>query len=730
MCATWISTCTRRRKSSSGRFVAAALLLLGGPTESFCHTFSIVAWDPETKAFGVAVSTLPDAVGTLVPWARFGVGAVATQARVNAGFGPRGLKLLEEGRSADEALQELLRDDELKEQRQLAIVDAAGRVAAHTGSKCMDWAGHRPGKHFSVQGNILVSEKTVEAMKAAFEKEGHFVERLMAALEAGRAAGGDKRGHHSAALLVVHSDAERWYGKGYDRLVDLRVDHHDEPVAELRRLLSRKLGEKPKAGPRVLRQPEGDDVAELSRLLARRGYLTGEPPRVFTDRVADAVRAFKRDAGLGAGDTVDAAVLAALARAEPLRAAAAGGEITPPFEPWEDANGDGRHNKDEKYTDTNGNGRFDYVWLAGFSPGRHATAVHDPLTAQALVVAQGKQTAAVVVLDIIGLLYRDVGEIRKLASAKTGIPEANIIVASTHNHNSSDTLGLWGGLPTMSGRDPAYLASMKEKAAAVVAEAHAKLTPVKVRWASAEIKGLCGDSRKPVIMNEVGRALLFEGADGKAVASFVNYGCHPEARGSRNTEITSDYPNWVREEMRTRFGGAPCVFTVGDIGGLIAPRVGRKWEDAERMGRTIAGRLAEELAKAPAEPVEAFKIASRKVRFPLDNVMFQRAAKAGNFGNPEGYIEEGHIPSELTALRLGPVVLFSSPGEIFPELGAELYDAVESPRKIMIGLGNDELGYIMPETSWTPGEYCESMSVGAKTGTILATETRALLKGF
>jgi hypothetical protein len=433
------------------------------------------------------------------------------------------------------------------------------------------------------------------------------------------------------------------------------------------------------------------------------------------------------------------ALLAGCAAAPPppagLEAGAASRDITPPFEAWEDRDRNGRRGQDEPFTDVNGNGKFDSVWLAGFSPGRGALGVHDPLTAQALVLRAGETRAAIVVLDLIGLLYKDAQQIRRAAAAATGIPEGHIVVASTHNHNSSDTLGLWGGLPLLSGRDPAYLEAMTRRAVEAIVEAHGRLTPVRVRWAEAEIKGLCGDSRPPVVMNEVGRAILFEGADGRPAASFVSYGCHPEALGSRNRMITSDYPHYVRAAMAERFGGAPCVFSVSDIGGLIAPRVGRRWEDCERMGRTIADRLGEALAAAAPERVDALKVARRAATFPLDNPMFQRAARAGNFGPADGYIVEGEggamtIPSELTAIRLGQIVLVTSPGEIFPELGAELYAAIEAPRKVLIGLGNDELGYIMPENSWTPGEYCESMSLGARTGTILLRETRELLRGF
>jgi uncharacterized Ntn-hydrolase superfamily protein len=198
-------------------------------------TFSIVGFDPETGDLGVAVQSKFFAVGAVVPWARAGVGAVASQAFGNPTFGPRGLDLLEEGVSPSEVLERLAATDEEWERRQVGIVDAKGRSAAHTGSGCMDWAGQVSGANFTAQGNILVSEETVNAMARAYrETEGRLGEKLMRALEEGQKAGGDSRGKQSAAILVVREGGG--YGGYDDRYCDLRVDDHPEPIRELRRL--------------------------------------------------------------------------------------------------------------------------------------------------------------------------------------------------------------------------------------------------------------------------------------------------------------------------------------------------------------------------------------------------------------------------------------------------------------------------------------------------------------
>lgn len=205
------------------------------------HTFSIVAFDPKTGDLGVAVESKYFGVGSVVPWAKAGIGAIATQAMGKMGYGIDGLALMEQGKSAPDALAALLARDARREHRQVAMIDATGRTAAHTGAECFAYAGHRIGEHFSVQGNLLAGEEVVKAMAETFEKarasgEGELAEWMMRALEAGQAAGGDKRGQQSAALLVVR--AHGGPGGDNDRYIDLRVEDHAEPIAELARLLA------------------------------------------------------------------------------------------------------------------------------------------------------------------------------------------------------------------------------------------------------------------------------------------------------------------------------------------------------------------------------------------------------------------------------------------------------------------------------------------------------------
>jgi uncharacterized Ntn-hydrolase superfamily protein len=211
-----------------------------GDASPLVATFSVVGFDPGTGDLGVAVQSKFFGVGSVVPWAKAGVGAIATQSRANVNYGPDGLALLQSGKDARESLKQLTDADAKSAVRQAGIVDARGSSASFTGTNCQPWAGHREGKHFCVQGNILAGPEVVDEMAKAFEAArkvdgSELADWLVAALEAGQKAGGDKRGQQSAALLVVRDKAG--YDRANDRFIDLRVEDHAEPIKELARLL-------------------------------------------------------------------------------------------------------------------------------------------------------------------------------------------------------------------------------------------------------------------------------------------------------------------------------------------------------------------------------------------------------------------------------------------------------------------------------------------------------------
>jgi uncharacterized Ntn-hydrolase superfamily protein len=225
--------------------VACSLLARSSAHDLDVNTFSIVAYDPDKQEWGVAVASKFLGVGAVAPWAKAGVGAVATQARVNIAHGQNGLDLLAKGMSAGEALKALCAADKQIESRQLGLVDAKGNAAGFTGKECLAFAGHKTGENYTCQGNILAGEEVINDMAKAFEEtKGPLAWRMMAALEAADKAGGDKRGKQSAGIIVVR-DKRGPNGIG-DRFIDLRVDDHKEPIAELARILALRI-KRPKA---------------------------------------------------------------------------------------------------------------------------------------------------------------------------------------------------------------------------------------------------------------------------------------------------------------------------------------------------------------------------------------------------------------------------------------------------------------------------------------------------
>jgi uncharacterized Ntn-hydrolase superfamily protein len=286
-------------------------------------TFSIVAADPAAGDWGVAVASKFPAVGVVVPWARAGVGAVATQSWANTSFGPRGLDLMAEGLSSKEALDRLLRGDDQREQRQVGMMDGAGRAVSFTGDRCMEWAGGRTAEGCACQGNILVGEEVVNRMAHAFEEaEGELVDRLLAALEAGDGAGGDRRGRQSAALLVARGGGG--YGGYTDRYVDLRVDDHPQAVDELLRLFGVYDREILIRDDPLLEASPGL-IGELQRRLAALGKYAGDATGTYDSSTRSAIEAFAGESNLEAKLREDELLYESLVRE--IR------DVTPEFDP-------------------------------------------------------------------------------------------------------------------------------------------------------------------------------------------------------------------------------------------------------------------------------------------------------------------------------------------------------------------------------------------------------------
>ena len=274
--------------------------------EPLVATYSIAGCDLEARQWGVAVQSKFLAVGSVVPWAEPDLGAIATQAYANPSYGPNGLSLLRDGLSASEVVERLATEDDGRDHRQVGVVDANGGSASWTGPECNEWAGHETGPSYAAQGNILVGEETVAALATTFEANAHLslVQRLLECLAAAQAAGGDRRGQQSASVLVVQQNGG--YAGLSDILVDLRVDDHERPIPELRRIygIHRRLFE---VSPRKDWLPlEGALRAEVDERLARLGYDS-------LDAWAGVENLEERVDG---GDAIDPVVLEALREAD------------------------------------------------------------------------------------------------------------------------------------------------------------------------------------------------------------------------------------------------------------------------------------------------------------------------------------------------------------------------------------------------------------------------------
>jgi len=254
-------------------------------------TFSIVAYEPDDEAWGVAVASKFPAVGAVVPWAEAASGAVATQSYANTSYGPNGLQLMRQGKSAENALRSLLDQDPSQNQRQAGMVDAHGQPATFTGADCQPWAGGLTGSHFAAQGNLLAGPQVIQAMASEFDAApGDLAHRLLAALMAGDAVGGDRRGRQSAALLVVRAQAG--YGGFNDRWIDYRVDDDPAPLERLSALLKLHHLYFGKSAAEDKLPLKGTVARSLLSILRRHAGFTGEPQDWLDPPAQQALREF------------------------------------------------------------------------------------------------------------------------------------------------------------------------------------------------------------------------------------------------------------------------------------------------------------------------------------------------------------------------------------------------------------------------------------------------------
>ena len=385
------------------------------------------------------------------------------------------------------------------------------------------------------------------------------------------------------------------------------------------------------------------------------------------------------------------------------------------------------------------------VWLAGFQQNRRASGVHDPLMARAVVLKHGKQKLALVSVDLIGLQYPVVKRIRARLPGWT-----YCLVSSTHNHEGPDVIGLWGPGPLTSGVDPAYLELVIVRVVEAVQKAERAAAPVTAAFGTTKADELLHDSRLPRVYDGVLRVLTFRHADGTLAGLLVQWNCHPEALGRRNTLITADFPAATVAALRKKYG-CPVAYFSGAVGGLMTPPDGR-YRDADNRPLVdetypYSDRYGQEVAEAAsraidaAEPIELtpFAVAAKTVVVPQDNILYQLARSVGvlrrqgliwtgdgelpsrvSHGLPQDRGQRLAVETEVACLRLGQLFIACLPGEIYPELvygqypqaaeaGVDFPAAPLEPsvahimgrrRWMLLGLANDEIGYIIPKRQW------------------------------
>jgi hypothetical protein len=421
------------------------------------------------------------------------------------------------------------------------------------------------------------------------------------------------------------------------------------------------------------------------------------------------------------------------------------------------------------------------VFMAGFGHNRKATGVHDPLMARAVVFKHGKEKIALVAVDLVGFFHPQIERVRER------LPGFRfVLVSSTHNHEGPDTLGLWGSSPFKSGVDAAYLAVVEKQIIAAVKDANASCKPVTARIGSARAPELLHDGREPYVKHDELVALEFRDKDDKPVGLVVQWNCHPETLGSKNTAISADFVGYTVKALRAKHH-CPVVYLTGTVGGLmtsldveIKSAAGKVLNDGTFEKTERYGELLAEVADRALESARPVKLtplrARRRILFlPLDNKLFLLARQLGVIQR-EAFLWSGDpykaeptkevkadkplcTRTEVAWLRLGDLDIAAIPGEIYPELvldkvqnpvdpGADFPDApvepaiykqLRGPHRMLIGLAGDEIGYIIPQRQWDEkapfcygrkkAQYGEVNSLGPNTAPLLCQAFQDLVRG-
>jgi len=480
-----------------------------------------------------------------------------------------------------------------------------------------------------------------------------------------------------------------------------------------------------------------------------------------------------------------------------------------------DTNGNATYDRNEdEYTDENGNGVFDAVWIAGFDSSRPAVEVHDPIQARVIALRHNETTVVIVSADLIGFFYDHLLGVRERIEASVADQVDLVIWSSTHNHEGPDMIGIWGKTLLESGLDWDYMAEVQTKVAGAIGDAVDALEPAQVVHSAIAVKDATGnmehlffDGRDPVIINnEMNVMRFYRPSDDSTIATLVNLGTHPETLWSDNMAITADYPYYLRKALEDgvpgRFDGlgGMAIYLQSTCGGLIGPghvdpldasgipiTDNHTFEAAEALGQTYAEfaiKALNDTDVAVDDTAPDLQFKTREIFLRVDNFNYQAAYRLGvlsralfNF-DPDAYIDEGNTPdalSQLVYLRIGPTSMVTVPGEMAPEVFIGCYDGSctggwdmigennENPPDLsqadsgpylrdvlqedgslfqwVIGLGQDEVGYILPNYNYQvdpvspyisdpPGDhYCETNSLGPLAKDQIVTPLTEMIRG-
>lgn len=362
------------------------------------------------------------------------------------------------------------------------------------------------------------------------------------------------------------------------------------------------------------------------------------------------------------------------------------------------------------------------VYIAGYENNRVAESVHDDLWVRALVLDDGATRMAVVACDLIGLSNTRVRAIRSRIKA---VPSENVLIAATHVHSGPDTLGLWGPSALQTGIDPIYMTRLEDRIVAAIDSAAANIQPVTLSIGSTTVPdGLVYNSREPIQDREL-TALRFVGDDGRTVSSVIHYGGHPEVNKSK--AITSDFVHYVREAVEAKYSGV-CLFLNGALGGMVTPKIsGHTLAEMQRVGEGVGKSAVQALERAEVSPGAMLSLKRREVALPLENEKFKIAISLKLL---DGDAPTGSLNTEVWRVDLGRATWITIPGEILPKPAFELKDRMPGKYRMIVALGNDELGYIVHPSDWDKDRYKyeRSMSVGSQTWPLLFDAARELIK--